>query len=244
IIAVSGYNITVLISIVSSIFLVLGRKLCTWFTLLFIFLFVIFVGLSNIPVIRAGIMGAIYVLNREFGRKSVIYTMLSFTAALLIFENPLVFTQISFLLSFCSTIGLVSLNNKVSGLIKWVPEFLREDLASTLSALLTTLPITVFNFSKFSLISPISNLLVLPVVPLITVYGMVYVLTLHTFPFLEGVFRPLLWLLLEYVIQVINRLSCFKYSNIDLFGPAGTLLSLLLVGIYVVVLISFFKKRE
>ncbi|MDD3647257.1 MAG: ComEC/Rec2 family competence protein [Candidatus Dojkabacteria bacterium] len=236
IVAVSGFNITVLITIVNSVLLFLGRRLSTFLTIIFVCVFISIVGFSNVPVLRAGIMGIVLIIGRILGRKGTVLCMLSYTAALLIFENPLAFTQISFQLSFFSTVGLITFTNKISATIKWVPSVFREDLSSTLAALLATFPVTVCNFRTFSFISPLSNMLILPVVPVITILGFLYILLITIVPNIGALGTALLWLPLEYTIRLVKGLSELNFAVVSLEDGPGRILMYVLVAIYMLIL--------
>src|SRR3989339_569191 len=111
IVAISGYNISVVSKILMSLLLLIGlnRRRAFWFAIFGIILFVIFTGASA-SVVRAGVMGVIVLLASQMGRLSRIGNILVFTAAVMLLFNPFVLVwDAGFQLSFLSTMGLVYL---------------------------------------------------------------------------------------------------------------------------------------
>ena len=85
----------------------------------------------------------------------------------------------------------------------------------TLAAQISTLPLIVYNFGRISLISPIVNLLVVPIVTYLTVIGFgVLFLSLVFSEISQYLFWPV-WLLLSYVIKVIGFFAGIPGSAID-----------------------------
>jgi competence protein ComEC len=95
---------------------------------------------------------------------------------LMIFFDPLVFFKVSFQLSFASMAGIVA----VSGLdgyskiksIKKLPIF-GELFLQTLFAQIATMPLIIFYFGRYNLLSPLINAAVLWTVPIIMVFSAV-----------------------------------------------------------------------
>ncbi|OGJ50371.1 hypothetical protein A2335_02850 [Candidatus Peregrinibacteria bacterium RIFOXYB2_FULL_32_7] len=172
IIAISGYNITLVIVLISGLLSFLHRKtqiICSSITII---VFVIFVGASA-AVIRAGIMGVIGLLAIWFGRKSVIAITLIFTAFLMTLLNPKILVyDVGFQLSFLATIGLIYASPKLGKILK-LPNILgiRESFLMTMSAQVTAVPIILLNFGRLSLISPLANILVAPLIPIAMMFG-------------------------------------------------------------------------
>ncbi|NIP32645.1 ComEC/Rec2 family competence protein, partial [Candidatus Saccharibacteria bacterium] len=181
IIAISGYNIT----IVAAIFLIMAysigfsrKKAFPWIVLA-IGVFVIFTGASA-SVTRAGIMGVLVLLAKQTGRSSRIFNTLVFTAAVMSLHNPwVIIFDAGFQLSFLATVGLVYLAPMIMPWFSRVPKFfgIQESVVSTLSAIVMTTPLILFQFGRFSLIAPLANILILSVIPLTMMLGFAVVIT-------------------------------------------------------------------
>ena len=116
---------------------------------------------------------------------------------------------------------------------KWfekLPESLgiKDSVQMTLSAQITTLPLIIFSFQRLSFIAPVANVLILPILPFILIAGFLSSFVgLIFLPLAKLLFLPV-WLLLTYLIKVIEFFAGLPFSFIEIQGLSGALL----VGIY------------
>jgi len=209
IIAISGYNISLIIILVSSLFKSSSRKVKVPFVILFIILFTIFVGASA-AVVRASIMGIVSVMALWFGRQSKVINALLISAFVMVLWNPMTLLyDVGFQLSFLATLGLILVGNKIVSFVKFLPEKLgiREACAMTLSAQIFALPIILTNFGRFSLISPVANILIVPFIPFAMFFGFIAAI-LSAVSFNVGfVFAMPAWLMLQVAIFITKLLA-------------------------------------
>lgn len=245
IVALSGYNITIVASAVMGLLYFFGATptIGFWATIFFVFLFTVFCG-AQASLVRAAIMGVLVLVAKKEGRIYDIKNALLFAAASMIFINPKILRfDVSFQLSFLATLGLVYLSPVFKKKLSFVPEFfrLRETLSETLGAQFAVLPMLVAVFGSFSAISPISNILVLSVVPLTMLLGFIF-LVFSFFAVLPAkIFGFLSWILLSYEIFVIKKSASLPFSSIN--SPFWALLFMVFVYFGVAVLI-FPKKLK
>jgi len=218
--AISGMHITIFSILLMQFLLGLGfwRRQAFYLTLAFLVLFIVMVGFP-VSAVRAGIMGGIFLLARNLGRSSSVFRTIVFAAAGMLAFNPLLLKlDVGFQLSFLAVLGIIYLSPIFQYWLKKVPNIfqLRNILAMTLSAQVFTLPILIYNFGYVSLIAPITNILIIPFLPLIMVFG-----------FISGVggmiFQPLgwilswpVWLLLTYLVKIVDLASQFSLASITL----------------------------
>jgi len=219
ILAVSGMNITIICSLILNLLLSLGlwRKQAFYISVISIVLYIIMIGFSS-SAVRAGIMGIIYLLAQVSGRKSLGQRAVTFAASFMLFFNPLLLkADIGFQLSFAAMLGLIYLQPILSGFLLKVPEFfqLRSTLSATLSAQLSTLPITIYYFSYFFLLSPIVNILIVPLIPIITALGFLSSILGIISHALGTVLSFPSFLVSTYILGVINIFSSFSFVLID-----------------------------
>lgn len=222
IVALSGYNVTILVAAVMGGAIRLGgsRRGAFWIAALFILCFVMMTGAAA-SVVRAGVMGFLVCLARHVGRVSRIWYALVFAATVMVALNPrILLHDVGFQLSFFATLGLVLFATPISGRLGHIPERfgLRDALASTLAATIATAPLLVTQFERLSLISPIANLLVLPVVPMLMFFG-----TGVLIPFFAPMLAGLSWVLLTWVITWSEWLSRLPWASVAIPAlPAWT----------------------
>ncbi len=171
IIALSGFNITIIAGALMSWFKFLPRKIRFIFTIVAIISFVLLTGASP-SVTRAAIMGILILWSGLVGRLSDVTISLLLTAGLMAWHNPkIVSYDVGFQLSFLATVGIIYFHPiLVNFLPRWLG-WIKEYLSPTLSALLFVTPVIVYNFSQISLIAPVANVLVLPLIPVSMALG-------------------------------------------------------------------------
>lgn len=174
IMAVSGANIAFIIFPLLFLFkkMRVGSRMSYLITLGVLVLFVYVTGFEP-SVVRAVLMAGIVLLGKILLREADIFTSLSLAAILMLLHNPLLLSNIGFQLSFAATLSLVLFYPPIKEKIqhRCLPDFIADVLAATLAAQIGVLPISVYHFNQISIISILSNLLVVPLTQLITILG-------------------------------------------------------------------------
>ena len=212
ILAISGYNITIIALYISALLLFfIRRQKAFWFAILAIALFVILTG-SSPSVVRAAIMGSLVLLAYREGRFYSASNAVIFAGAVMIFLNPRILRfDLGFQLSFLATLGLIYIAPKVKEKLEKVPEFwtFKENFISTVSAQAAVLPLILYQFKSFSFVSLPANFLILPAVPLTMLAGFLTGVAGLIFPWLGQIFGAAAWLLSSYEILVIKFFNLF-----------------------------------
>ena len=221
IVAVSGYNITIVAQylMLLGLFFGLWRRQAFWFALFGIWIFILMTGFPA-SAIRAGVMGTLLLYAMKNGRLANAGNAILCSAVVMLFWNPLLFRyDIGFQLSFLATIGIVYfyplLDRYLGKKLKKYPAiflFIAEILFMSFSAQIFVLPIILFNFQTLSLISPLANILVLPTLPITMLLGFLAVALGFVFQPLAILFSWLAYLPLHYEILMINYLASLKFS--------------------------------
>ena len=210
ILAISGYNITIVGLYISSLFMFfMRRQKAFWFTVLGIVIFTILTGASA-SVIRAAIMGILVLLAYREGRFHNMTNSIVFAGVIMIILNPKVLRfDIGFQLSFLATLGLIYLAPFLSEKLKRVPEFwnFRENFIATLSAQIMVLPVILYNFGSFSLVSLPANVLILPIVPITMFFGFLAGVSGLIWLRLGEAIGLIAWLFSEYEILIVKIFS-------------------------------------
>ena len=168
IIAVSGYNIALVILCVRGLCARLVHRWLLFFMVAFsVLFFTLFVG-AEAGVTRAAIMGTLSFFALTAGRQVSIFLLILFTATVMLVHTPTsLISDISFQLSFAAVLGILLLSPSLTSLFSFVSSrlYMRESLVLTLAAGITTLPIISYHFDRVSIISPLANMLVAPLIP-------------------------------------------------------------------------------
>lgn len=218
IIAISGYNITLVIVITSSLLGFLSRKKKVIFSVIFIIVFVILVGASS-AVVRAAVMGGISLFALWFGRKYDVGVGLMWAAFLMNLWNPKILVyDIGFQLSFLATCGVIYVAPRIERYFGFLPSCIgvRESVLMTISAQVLALPVIVLNFERLSLVSPVANLLVLPLIPFAMLVGFLATVVSFISGFLGQILGVFGYLILELIIFVVNVLSKGPFASLEI----------------------------
>jgi competence protein ComEC len=236
IIAISGYNITIIIVFVMWLLAGLPRKMGFYVAIGAIVLFTLFVGASP-AVTRASIMGILGLIALNYGRQNNIHITVLFSACLMVLWNPkILWWDVGFQLSFAAVLGLIYVAPLFKKYAEKLPQAfgVREAIQMTLSAQVMALPIIVYNFERLSLIAPIANLFVIFAIPPAMLFGFVAVI-LSFFSHILGLIPAYLtWGILSYIIGVIGMASDIPYASVNLPG-----MRIWMMGGYYAALIGF-----
>lgn len=168
IIAVSGYNLTVIINASERSFSKRSRYQSLIFSLGLIVLFLLLTGNSP-SIVRAGIVSTLSLLSWYFGRRFKPVLLICLVAGLTAYANPLyLWTNIGWHLSFLAFFGilvLAPLLNKRFVKKENQNKLVQTVLSETFSAQLLTLPLILYIFGRLSVVSIVANALVVPLVP-------------------------------------------------------------------------------
>src|SRR3990167_93664 len=214
-VVLSGMNITLLSSIIVAVFSSLGKYLSSLLTILAIFIFIVFVG-PEAPIIRAGFMGILTLVAFITGRKNFVFfsLFLSLVFIFLFFRHWL--TSISLQLSYAATTGIILFGQtkeiNADGWIKKIFHSIYKEFKLSLSAQIFTVPIIFIYFKQVSLISPLVNVLVAPLVAPIMVFGFLTAF-LGKINFLLGLIPACIcYGLLSYIVFVVNTLAKIPFA--------------------------------
>ncbi len=198
VLALSGFNISILINSIARMCGFLPRRLRGVVTIGIITLFTIMVG-AQASIVRAAIMGSISVLAEIIGRPYDSKRALFVSAAVMVIIEPSILTDIGFQLSFAATAGIIFHAKKCEKWMVFLPEKfgLRGNFSTTMAAYVWTLPVIMWHFDGISLISPLVNLVVLPMIP----YLMLGSFCSLIFGFLTALPTMLLFKLMLFVIM-------------------------------------------
>lgn len=174
VVAASGMNVTMVGGFLAGVFKIfLRRQLALFLTLFGLMFYALLTGFDP-PIVRATIMGSLVLFAQILGRQSLALFGLFLAGYSMLMLSPRLLFDVGFQLSLLSTLGLLLgkplLDQKLTS--KSMPGFLiSEDVKTTISAQVATLPILLANFNTYSLWSVLVNGLVLWTVPVLMVGG-------------------------------------------------------------------------
>jgi len=177
IVALSGYNISIIGLTLMGILGLFFRKRWAFYLSLFVIpLFVIMTG-GEASVIRAGIMGMIVLLAQKQSRLYSFRNAVTITALVMLILNPkLLASDVGFQLSFAALLGIVYLFPYLEKQLGWQDKEgsvfeLKKTGLQTFSAQVAVAPILLTTFGYFSPTALMANILILTFIPLTMFFG-------------------------------------------------------------------------
>lgn len=217
IVALSGYNVTIVAEWIMRIFSFLSFNLSIGLGILSIFLFVFMTGASSTAV-RAGIMAVLALIARATGRNYDVGRALILAGVVMIVLNPFVLIyDVSFQLSFLATIAVIFLSPKMEKYFMWIPwHWLRDIVSVTFSAYIFVTPFILYNMGNLSLVALPANIFVLPFIPITMIFGFLTgFLGLVFFPFsIPSAYIS--YFLLSYELKTIHFFSKIPFAAISI----------------------------
>ncbi len=229
-VAVSGQNVTMLAALVIAVLgWALGRRNACWAALAGIIAYAALVG-AQPSVIRAAVMGAVYVMSIALGRQNTAAVALLIAGAAMTALDPQVVHEVSFQLSFASVLGLIVLtpvlNNWLDRTIGPTParggipgaRVAHDVLSITLASIAFTLPITAINFQQVSVAAPLANLLAVPAFVAVAVTSGITALVALVLPGDANWLSFVAWPPAAYMIAVIRLSARLPGASLSVSG--------------------------
>ncbi len=216
----SGANITMFITFISSVLFFLPQKIRGIVSMIITCIF-----LSVIPmqpsIVRAALMNFIPRIGLIFGKQSHgIYLLFLTCALILCFDSHIVY-DISFQLSFFAILG-ISIFYKSSeehkqnaNIVNKLVSPIKEQISLGFSAQVFTVPLIFYYFGNISLASPIANIFLSPLISPIMIGTIMLVVSTHYVPIFADITSRFLQVLLLGLVFVIHTLSQLKLFYIQ-----------------------------
>jgi len=220
IIAISGFNITILAIALHRLFSRLfGRWQGTVLAVAGIFVYALLTG-AQPSALRAAWMGSAVLVGQQIGRRTHVLNSLSAVAALMALDNPDILWDSGFQLSFAATLSLALLTTPMSAALqrileKWSPPELvgrimqpvNDYLLATLAAQVGVLPILFARSAQITWTALPANILILPAQPLLMIIGGLSVLAGLIWEPLGRAAAWLAWPFAAYTIRIVEFLA-------------------------------------
>ncbi len=256
ILAVSGMHLVVFLGSLVAILRVfrISKRKQLVFSLIAVVLYVLFTG-ASVSAVRSGLVVFLAIIARILFKRSDPLTALSEAAAILCAFRPQIIFDISFILSFSATLGILLFSKKISKVFKpiyknlqkgsRVKKFIRSifDLLSVgIAAQVFVIPILLYYFQQISVISVIATVILNPFLAPILVGGLLFCIAGFISPYLAFPFAGFIYLLTKgmlALIEIFAGMSLFKLT----YGSVSPYF-LLMYALFLSVLYFLFIKRN
>jgi competence protein ComEC len=252
IIAVSGLNVAYVLICVALLLTFVPIKY-KFKIFILILLLVVYMNLTgNVPsIVRAVIMASVFLLSRLLERKPNPYSIISFAALVILVIDPAQLFDAGFILSFSAVISIVLIYPRQE---KFVSRFINLEgtnifatplrailsyLLVTLSAFIGLLPITAMMFERISLVSVVSNLVVVPLSNVALGVGFLLIIVSLFSAWLASIVASAASFILYSLLCFINYTAGFDLSYVETYGFD----TLLFVSYYLLIYLIFTTNK-
>ncbi|WP_228403380.1 ComEC/Rec2 family competence protein [Chryseobacterium sp. RU37D] len=177
--AISGTHIVVIFGLVYFLLVRIlplrCRKYAIFSSLIFIWLFAAFIGFGN-SVVRSCIMLSVYYCYVLLQRKPDLLHSLALAAFIILLLDTQQIFDVGFQLSFLAVLGIFWLNEPILKYFpkqdNWLKKVIFNTISISLSAQIATLPLVLYYFHQFSLISVMANFFIVPFSEAIIIFSL------------------------------------------------------------------------
>ena len=229
--AISGLHMSIILAMFLSFgILVFGRQrsLYIWLPLALMWLYAMLAGMHP-PIIRAAIMGSLFLIAEYLGRQRSAIIALAFAAAVMVGIQPYLLWSVSFQLSFLAMTGLILFfphfqawgRRRVAAIfgdreaLVTTGSMITDLFAASLSAIVVVWPLIAYNFGILSLVALPATFFSLPALPFIIVTSALVAFA-GLFALLAAqIFGWLAWFFLSYLILVVQVFDALPHSSLE-----------------------------
>jgi len=229
--AISGLHLSIIIAMLLSLgVLVFGRQrsIYIWLAFAAMWFYAMLAGMHP-PVIRAAIMGSMFLIAEYLGRQRSAIIALAFAAAVMVGMQPNLLWSVSFQLSFLAMVGLISLypyfqawGRRGVGSLSGASEkivvtggMISDGFAATLAAIVAVGPLVAYNFGVVSLVGLPATFFSLPALPFIIVTAAVVAFAGLLAWLAAQMLGWLAWIFLSYLLLVVQGFDALPHSSLE-----------------------------
>ncbi len=215
-IAVSGYNLTIIVNAVRNLLRRGSKFMRTAVSGWLIAGFVIVSGASP-SILRAAVVAGLMLAADYYGRAVRPLVLILLAAAATAFINPEnLWRDVGWQLSFLAFFGILVIAPIFTAKLHGRAIFLKQIALESLAAQIMTLPLILVVFGQLSVVSPLANLLILPLVPLAMLFSMIAGLAGMLWPLGSGWLGWPALILLEVMLSVVGILHQPHWASLQL----------------------------
>jgi competence protein ComEC len=243
-VAVSGYNLTIIVRAVRQLLKRFSRFQILALSSALIYIFLLITGYSP-SIVRASLVSMLSLVAWYFGRQFKPVLLILLAAAITGSLNPYyVWADIGWYLSFLAFFGVLVLAPLLQVRIfsQRKGPLLGTVAIESFAAQLMTLPLIMMIFGRISLVGLIANIIIVPLVPYAMLFGVFSGFAGMLVPTIAGWFALPARLLLNLMLWLAAWFAKWPHAQIDKTISSGSLAAL--YGIIVVALIGLKKRAQ
>jgi len=249
VLSVSGLHVGIVFFIMSFLLTPLNRRkklrvIKVTILLISIWVYALVTGLSP-SVMRAAVMFSLFSLREGTELKTNPYNVVAGSAFIILVIDPFIITKVGFQLSYAAVVGIIALYNPLYKLLAFknrVADYIWSLVMVSIAAQIGTFPLSIYYFHQFPVHFLLTNIIVIPLVWLITYFGMI-VLALSVvwqwLAFQSGIVLSAMIWLMNKTVEWINLLpfAVLQGLTLSMFG-------VILAYLFCILITRFFVTKK
>lgn len=244
IIAVSGYNLTIILQASRRLLVKRSKRISTFLTIGLIGVFILLAGASA-SIVRATIVSLLSIVAAYYGRSFKPLNLICLAAVITAWINPVyIWSDLSWYLSFLAFFGVMVLAPLLSSRLpgNWHKTIIGAVALESICAEIMALPFVLHIFGQMSRVGLIANVLIVIFIPLAMLLGLFAGLAGMLFGGFAGWFAWPAVILLNYMLDVAHILA--GLPNIFVEGIGLSLWQMLSLYLLTALLIAVLWRRN
>lgn len=246
--ALSGLHLSIIYGMLLFLVYPFRRKILTQASvILAIWVYVILVGMPY-SVVRAATMLTFCSLAFVLSRNHLSVNILALAAIVILSFSPHALNDVGFQLSFLAMLSIYVIMPLIHGMkylsgniLNLLWRWLKGTVCVTLSVMIGTSPLVAYYFGIFSPISPIANILVLPIATILLYMVMILLIPI---PMLQSVVVKVVAILAKTQNDIVEFLSSLSISHVKVNDMGIITLFSMYVLIISLVVIAYIVRRR
>lgn len=209
IIAVSGYNLTIILQATRKMLGKKSKRISTFLTVGLIGVFLLLTGASA-SIVRAAMVSLLSILAAFYGRSFKPLNLICFAAVITAWANPVyIWSDLSWYLSFLAFFGVMILSPLLQARLpgKWHQSVLGAVALESICAEVMALPFVLHIFGQMSRVGLVANVLIVALIPLGMLLGLIAGLAGMLFGSISGWFAWPAIILFNYMLDTAHILA-------------------------------------
>ncbi|AJW63744.1 ComEC family competence protein [Elizabethkingia miricola] len=219
------------------------KNIAVIISLILIWVFAVFIDYGS-SVVRSCLMLTFYYVMVLLQRKPDLLHSMALSGLIILIADTQQLFDIGFQLSFLAVFGIYWLNRPILNCLPKarnnIHDFFLQVVSITLSAQLITLPLILYYFHQFSLVSVIANLVVVPLSEIIIVFSLLMVFVLNFF----GDVFVINFLYDQLIIHLLKIIHFFAQADFLFFEDIPMSLSEVILLFVLLYLLRFLIKER
>lgn len=218
VIVASGTNVALFAGLTHAVMRqIFSRKISFLAAFICVLMYAVYMGFAP-PILRAVIMFFLVQMATQIGRPYSGILVLAWTIGIMLIYQPFLIYSLSFLLTVAATLGMIVAPVRTSA--NELYTYIDSTLFTSLSIFFFTIPLLIAAVGTVNLITIVSSIATLWIVPVLTLVGFpLLVLSVGAPPLFLMILAFPTVILLELFAGIINLFAAFPYAQVEVTPP-------------------------